>query len=121
MPKYLADTNILIDYLRGIKSAYDFLHKNQPAISTVSVAELIQGVRNKTELKQVDAVISSLEVIELDERISHRSLVLMHKHFLSNGLLFLDALIAATAIENKLTLITANTKHFKFIQGLTLQ
>lgn len=120
MAKYLADTNILIDHLRGLKSAYDFLHNNQPAISAVSVAELIQGARNKAELKQVDQLIRALEVIKLDERISRHSLKLMHQYFLPNGLLYLDALIASTALENKLTLITANTKHFKFIQGLSL-
>ena len=42
----------------------------------------------------------------------------MKKFYLSKGLRFLDALIAATALEHKLSLITGNLKHFRFIEGL---
>lgn len=48
------------------------------------------------------------------------SIKLMEEFRLSQGLLFLDALIAATSICNKLTLVTDNVKHFQFIKKLQL-
>lgn len=36
----------------------------------------------------------------------------------SHGLLLADALIAATALENDLTVVTYNVDDFKFIAGL---
>jgi len=38
--------------------------------------------------------------------------------YLSNGLNFWDAIIAASALDSNLVLITENIKHFKFITGL---
>ena len=40
---------------------------------------------------------------------------------LSHGLHALHALIAATAIENGLTLVSKNRKHFQMISGLSLE
>lgn len=43
----------------------------------------------------------------------------MDSYFLSHGLLIPDALIAATAVEEGLTLFTRNLRHFQMIPGLT--
>lgn len=40
---------------------------------------------------------------------------------LSHGMRLADALIGATAIELKATLITANVKHFSSVEGLTIE
>lgn len=40
---------------------------------------------------------------------------------LSHGMRLADALIGATAIENQVTLITANVKHFSAVEGLTIE
>jgi len=40
---------------------------------------------------------------------------------LTSGLYFLDALIAATALENNLTLLTSNTKHFLKIKEIRVE
>lgn len=58
--------------------------------------------------------------LSINRKISERALELLKQFYLSNGLKFLDALIAATALENKLILITGNLKHFNFIEGLTI-
>jgi len=49
------------------------------------------------------------------------ALTLLEKYTLSHHLLILDALIAATVIENKLTLVTGNYKHFSMIKKLPAQ
>ena len=40
---------------------------------------------------------------------------------LSGGLHLADALIAATALEHSLTVLTANAKHFSIIEGLNME
>lgn len=118
MIRYLADTNILIDHLRGNQRAFDFLKTRMPTVSQVSEAELIEGVKNRQQLKKVDEELGDLEVIPIRPEISEKSIKLMREFFLSHGLKFPDALVAATALEHKLTLVTGNIKHFSFIKGL---
>ena len=120
MSHYLADTTLLIEHLRGNNKASVFLKTNSPVISTVSIAELIQGSRDKNELKAALKVCVSLSEIAIGKKISNYAIDLMKKFYLSKGLKFLDAIIAATALENKLTLITGNLKHFNFIEGLKI-
>jgi predicted nucleic acid-binding protein len=120
MAKYLADTNILIDHLRGNVQATEFLINKSPAISAVTVAELIQGCRNPKQLVQVNTLISSLDVLHIDYSISNLAIKFVSDLYLSHGLKFLDAVIAATAIKHKLILKTQDTKHFKFIKGLAI-
>ena len=120
MVKYLADTNVLIDHLRGDDEATKFLLDYSPAISAVSVAELVQGCRTPRQLSEVITLISDLNVLDIDTEISTRSTNLVRDNYLSHGLKFLDALIAATAMKHKLTLKTQESKHFKIIKGLLL-
>lgn len=118
MNKYLADTTLLVEHLRGNSKAQVFLKDHSPAISTVSIAELIQGSGDKNELAAALKLVSSLSEVAIDKKISNLAIELMKKFYLSKGLKFLDAIIAATALENELTLITGNLKHFSFIEGL---
>lgn len=120
MSKYLVDTTLLIEHLRGNDQARVFLEDNSPSISTVSIAELIQESRDKDELVAAMKLVSSLSEIAIDKKVSTKAIDLMKKFYLSRGLKFLDGLIAATALENKLTLITGNLKYFKFIEGLSV-
>lgn len=120
MNSYLADTTLLVDHLRGDEKTRSFLEKNIPSISTVTIAELIQGSKDKREQHLAEKLSSSLPEAPIDRKISALAIKLMREFCLSHGLLFLDALIAATALENKLILVTGNLKHFKFIQGLKI-
>lgn len=118
MNKYLADTTVIIEHLRGNLRAKNFLQKYNPSISTVTIAELIQGARDKRELTSVTKICSSLSEAAIDKKVSRKAIELLRDFYLSHGLLFLDALIAATALENKMILVTGNIKHFKNIEDL---
>lgn len=121
MKNFLADTTVLVECLRGNPVAKDFLEKNRPSISIISRAELIQGCRDNSELKVIGKFCQSLEEISLTGKTSQFSLEFLEKYHLSHGLLFLDALIAATAITENLTLVTGNFKHFSFLPDLDLK
>lgn len=121
MEKFLIDTNIVIDQLRGIEKAHTFLLSNKHYVSHVTFAELIHGTKNKDHLKSVIKVLSTLALIPIREIYSDIAIDLMQRFFLSHHLEFMDSLIAATAMEENFTLVTSNTKHFSFIKGLRLK
>ena len=54
------------------------------------------------------------------EPVSQRAMVLVETHALSAGLLLADALIAATALEHNLAILTGNAKHFTPVEGLKI-
>lgn len=118
MNNYLADTTVIIDHLRGDEKATIFLEEFNPQISIVTIAESIQGAQDKREQALAVKICESFPRLNINGRISALAVELMKKFYLSNGLKFLDALIAATALENKLVLVTDNLKHFEFIKGL---
>lgn len=120
MTGYLVDTTILIENLRGNEKARQFIKNTNSYISSISIAELIQGSRDKKELEGVLTLCMSIAEAVIDQIIVARALDLMKQFYLSHGMKFWDALIAATAIENKLTLVTDNVKHFTFIKGLQI-
>lgn len=48
-------------------------------------------------------------------------MALIDAHALADGLQLADALIAATALEHQLTLLTGNTRHFIAIAQLKIE
>ncbi len=118
MSKYLVDTTVIIDHLRGNKKATTLLGKFNPYISVVTIAEVIQGSKDKREQGIAIRVCTSFPQFNIDKKICDSAVGLMEEFYLSHGLKFLDALIAATALDSKLMLITGNLKHFKFIKEL---
>lgn len=117
MSKYLSDTTVIIDLLRGDSNARNWLEK-YPVISMVSFAEVLQGARNQGELKTIVRTFEAMEQEKIDSHIAVLAIELLKRYNLSHGLLFLDALIAATSIINKKILVTANVKDFRFIDNL---
>ena len=122
MAKYLIDTTVLINHLRGKTAALNFIDKKeQLKISCVSLAELIQGARNKKELEQIKKLVSLFAVDWGSVRINQKAVEILEKRYLKFGITYFDCLIAATAMENNLELITDNLKHFRSIDGLTVR
>ena len=120
----LIDTDILIWYLRGNQNAYDLIHSiGEFAISAVTYMELVQGMRNKDELKKLKKTLKQWRVktIYMDMEISALALFYVEEYFLSHSMQLADALIGATAINYGLPLLTANDKHYKIMKGIQLK
>ena len=120
----LIDTDVLIWYLRGNENAFKIIENTQSFyISVVTYIELIQGMRNKNELKELRLALRDwqTQILMINEEISARAMFLVERYFLSHSLTLADALIASTAIFNGLPILTANDKHFKIISGLEVQ
>lgn len=127
--QYLLDTNICIFFLRG-KLNLDQIIKEKGVenfyVSEITVLELRFGAENSDNPakshKAVDAFINGLSIIPIfgcikvyaKEKVKLRKMGKpMHDEF--------DLLIGATAIENKLTLITDNEKDFERMQNLSIE
>ena len=88
-------------------------------ISQVSALELIVGARDNRDLTGIDAFLSSFVVVPLREATGTRACDLLKRYAKSHGLHVFDSLVAATAIEEGLTLVTRNRRHFATIKGLS--
>lgn len=120
----IIDTDVLIWYLRGNTSAKKAIIKNAPfKISVITYMELIQGVQNKKELAILQKMLNnwSVEIIQVNDRISTYSMYLVESYFLSHSLGICDAQIAATALGYGEILLTANDKHYGFIPNIQIQ
>ena len=119
---FLVDSNVLIDVSRGNAAAIKYVDAlNEPwLLSQVTALELIVGARDKRDLAVIDGFLSLYSIVPLSEGIGKRAYELLKVYAKSHGLHVFDSLIAATAIENGFTLLTLNRKHYRMIDGLTI-
>lgn len=120
----LIDSDVLVWLTRGHVGAAQRLSQIDPwRISAVTYMELAQGCRDKAELARLKQGLAArrTEVLPVTPAISQRATELIDALALSHGLRLADALIAATAVEHGLTLLSANAKHFKPVQGLGVE
>ena len=120
---YLVDTDVLIDVSRNNDAAIDFLVQlgDSWSISIITALELVVGARNKKEVAQIDQLVAAYSAIPLTAEIGNSAYGLLRKFAKSHGLRVFDSLIAATAIEENLTLLSKNKKHFQMIGNLNLE
>ena len=120
--RYLVDSDILIDGLRKKQAAADYLDSlGDWSYSIASAMELFAGARSKQEIQTIEKSLAPYERIGLSAEIGERGLELLRKHAKSDGTGAMDALIAATALSQGMTLSTKNDKHFRNIDGLSLE
>ena len=120
----LVDTDVLIWFLRGRSSAREAIARCRSVeLSAVTYMELVQGVRDKNELRRLRRTIrlNGWRVLPLTEDISHRAVMYVEGYALSDGLRVADALVAASAVQTGAALMTANTRHYKCIPDIALE
>jgi predicted nucleic acid-binding protein len=117
------DTDVLIYAQRGARRAALAIDSaSERLVSVLSLMELLQGARGKDDLRIIKRFMVELSfgLLPLSENVGHRALVYIEEYGLSSGLRAADAIIAATAVENAMPLMTANAKHFRVIRDLEL-
>jgi predicted nucleic acid-binding protein len=107
----LLDTDVLIDHIRGRHPA----HIEGSNTSVVTRAELFAG--NEDEEPAVAALLGRLTELQVTADIAQRAGRIRR----TTGLDIADALIAATALEHRLPLMTRNRRHFERVSGLILR
>lgn len=114
------DTSILIDLLRQLPAARDYLlsQAQVPTCSEVTRVEVLQGLRS-SERRAAEALFEALTWADVDERIARRAGELGRQYRRSHpGLAVADLVIGATALELEQPLATLNVRHFPMFPRL---
>jgi tRNA(fMet)-specific endonuclease VapC len=120
--RYLVDSDVLIDYLKGLSKRRRLLLKLREEgvliISVINVVEIYSGkeIKDSRKRKIIDEFLSEFEIISLEENLAKRAGIIRMQYQVP----FADAIVAATAIETNSILVTRNVKHFSKIKGLKL-
>lgn len=120
----LFDTDMFIWVQRGNAKAARLMEKaTQRCLSVHTYMELLQGAKNKNQHLTVKDFLAcqGFTVLPFTENIGHRAAIYIEEYALATGIRAGDAIIAATAIEHNLPLVSSNAKHFKAIKDLTLK
>jgi len=121
MDSCLLDTNVLIQALRHNLSVLDWLDAIRPTyylyISVVSRTEVFAGMHPHEE-QMTEELLTSLISFPVTVSIADRAGRMIYTHARKGfQVSFPDALIAATALEHDLTLVTTNVRHFTPLLG----
>ncbi len=119
--EYILDSNILIYLSKGdqkIEKKLSNLRREYFFVSTVSVVGVLIGEKDKAESERLKQMVRQFVPLDLRSEIAEKAVALAHKS--KKKLKFKDLLIAATALVEGLTLVTAD-KDFKSIPNLKLK
>lgn len=109
---FLVDTDVFVDHLRGARRFEAKTHRVH--YSVVTRAELFAG---NTATDLISILLAPFREISVDRAVAERAGRLRRE----SGVRLPDALIAATAIEHKLSLFTRNRSDFEKIPGLRIR
>jgi predicted nucleic acid-binding protein len=126
--RYCVDSDVLIDFLRGVKTAEAFLARaiadeSVLALSPVTVVELWSGAETapsnpnwREKIERINNLLSLFVQVEVSE-VAHRAGELRRDYKTP----FADAIVAASALHEQYALVTRNLKHFKPLEALGLK
>jgi predicted nucleic acid-binding protein len=124
MSNYLLDTGIIIRHLRGKKPIVQLLRglgkQSQLAVASITRLEVRVGMRQDEQFL-TSKLLSRFQTYPLDHTIADRAGDFVRwANQNQQALAIPDAIIAATATQHQLTLVTLNTKDFDFLPNLAL-
>jgi predicted nucleic acid-binding protein len=118
----LVDTDILIDYLKDVGPARALLDSAQFTFyySSWTRKELLaKPGLSARERQEVEELLARYRLVPVDDAVAEKYWILLKKYE-SQGLRQADAIIAATAWELDIPLLTRNQKHFRMISEIEL-
>jgi tRNA(fMet)-specific endonuclease VapC len=128
--RYLLDTNVLSDFVRGEHSVGARLRREMPselAVSTITEMEVEYGLARKPGLspkvrEAMRALLNAVSVLDFgreDARIAARLRSSLHGQGTPIGAY--DILLAACALRHGLKLVTHNSREFARVAGLGIE
>lgn len=112
MADLLVDTDVFVDHLRGAHELRPGKHRL--FYSVITRVELFAGTTG-TDLTA--RLLSAFRELPVDRAVAERAGRIRRE----TALRMPDALIAATAVEHQLALVTRNRRHFDRVRGLRLR
>ena len=126
---YVLDTNTVIYFLKGVGRVKDQLLAVPPAdvaLPSIVVFELEIGITNSSQPSkrrmQLDTLLSVITVLPFDLQCAKLAAESQHALRRTGNLIGpMDALIAATALVHRATLVTHNVGEFRRVRGLHVE
>ena len=119
--RYLFDTDILIDHLRGFRNIVEVIRflsggVEELGISIISITEVYAGIQDaeRKNIEEAETLLARFVPIVPDYEIAKQAGWFCGRYGVELG----DALIAASAYASRATLITRNLKHFRKIKEI---
>lgn len=114
----ILDSNILIYALQpDYEYLIEIIINELPSISVISQIEVLGYHKlSSVQKKQFEEIFENLTVLPISMAIANRAITLKQQQKMTLG----DALIAATALEYQLPLVTRNVKDFQWIDKISL-
>lgn len=122
----VADTDVLIDFLRGAEPAAARVAEALEAgaalaTTTITRFELMAGARGKRQRAAVQALLAALPALPLDTGAADRAAE-VRRELESRGedIGMADSLIAGIVLTHGAQLLTRNRRHFERVPGLSV-
>jgi len=128
--KYLLDTCVVSDFIKGDKSTHKRLKQTSPHhiyLSSISLMEIQYGLalnaaRAKKILTPMRGLLKSISHVSFQYKTAEiAGEIRADLAKAGKPIGAYDILIAATALEHKLILVTSNMKEFKRVPGLVVE
>ena len=120
----IADTGVLVDFLRGRGEAARVrreIETRRLCTTAVTAFELWTGAVGPQQLTAVEVLLAALTILPLDTPGARRAgEVRRELERREVSIAMADSLIAGVCLEHDGTLLTRNRKHFERVAGLRL-
>ena len=126
--QYLLDTNICIYYFKGLfglNVRIDRIGFDQFAISEITIAELVYGAQKSANVEQnmqtANSFVQRIAVLPVFNTFELYGREKARLERLGTPISDFDILIGATAMTNKLTVVTRNVREFRRLENLKVE
>lgn len=117
--RYLVDTDVIIEYLRGREQAIGYLESvdGQLCVSAITVAELYAGVRDD-EQEALERFLGAFDVIAVDHALARPAGLFRKSYQPAHGTGLADAIVAMSADAAEAVLVTFSRRHYPMIDDV---
>lgn len=128
--KYIFDTNMVSDWMRGEPGILSRLSVHSPSeltMAAITLAEVLYGIeksphRKMERTQKVEAIRSVVKILAFDEKAAgDYARVRCHLEATGAALSERDAQIAATALAHSLVVVTHNVREFQRVPTLGVE
>ena len=121
---FIADTDVLIDFLRGTGQADRIaleIGTGRLCTTAITAFELWAGSDTSRQVAAVESLLDALTILPLDVSCARRAgKIRRDLEHAGSAIGMADSLIAGIAVEKDAILITRNRKHYERVPGLKL-
>jgi len=124
MPDYILDTGVLIRHLRDYQGYPELVDRltdeGDVFISAMTRLEIVRGMREREDA--TFELLESLDTVDVTKWVADQAGEII-RYWKTRGITLgdADAVIAASALQHALTLVTTNPKHFLMPELTVLQ